>query len=285
MEKIKNWWKNLSRKNKILWSLAVIVFITAWYLLIMWWSVWSWDYVDSGLSSEQDYFKSCDIVAVSIQGDIVGHSSEAENGDDSTIVSAEDAVYTLGLIDKENPPVVMLDITSLGGAPAPSKELADFVAQMKTPVVTSIREAGLSGGYYIASQSDEIFASPFSDIGSIGVSMSYLDESRLNEKEGYTWNSLSTGKFKDSGSPEKPLTKEERALFERDLKIIHDTFVADVARGRNIPIEKVRQIADGSSVMPEKALELKLIDGIKHQWEVIEYLKEKYNTGDEICWE
>ena len=49
--------------------------------------------------------------------------------------------------------------------------------------------------------------------------MSYLDESKLNIKEGYTWNNLSTGIFKDAGNSDKPLTAEERAIFERDIKL------------------------------------------------------------------
>ena len=284
MEKIKNWWKNLSRKKKILWAVGTFLFITIWYLLIMWWTVWSWEF-EQYADSPAGYYNSCDLVALSIPGDIVGYESGSEEENSSGSASAEDLIYSLAAIDNKNMPVVMLDITSWGGNPAPSKEVADYIAQMKTPVVASIREASLSGGYYIASQADEIFASPLSDIGSIGVTMSYVDESKLNDKAGYTWNSLSTGKFKDSGSSQKVLTNEERAIFERDLKIIHDAFVADVAKSRKLPLEKVREIADGSSVLPEAALELKLIDGVKHQWEVIEYIREKYKVGGEICWD
>lgn len=281
MKKLKEKWLSFSRKKKIWIGVGAFVFVLGWFLLIMWWTVWSWDYVY--YESRTTNYGSCDMVAVTIQGDIASYRAPYEEDED--IASAEDIIFTLEEVDKENFKVVMLDITSWGGSPAPSKEIADFVAQMKTPVVASIREAGMSGAYYIASQADEIFASPFSDIGSIGVTMSYLDDARLNEKAGYTWNSLSTGVFKDAGSMEKPLTKEERALFERDLKIMHDVFVEDVARARGIPLEDMKKIADGSSVLAGQAVELKLIDGVKHQWEVIKYIQEKYKVGNDICWE
>lgn len=286
MYKLKNWWKNIPQKiKKITYIITgVTILLVAIFLLIMWITVWSWETV-SEEEQIKEYYASCDLVMVSIQGDIVGYVPESENGDIGDVAPIENIIYQLEHIEERDYPAVLLDITSWGGSFAPAKELADFIAQMKTPVIVSIREAGLSGGYYIASQADQVFASPFSDIGSIGVTMSYLDESRLNEREGYTWNSLSTGKFKDAGSTEKPLTPQERALFERDLAILHDTFVADVARGRNLPLETVRSLADGSSVLAERAVELGLIDGVKHQWDVIKDIQEKYNLGDNVCWE
>ena len=282
MKKLKEKWLSFPRKKKILISVGAFLFVSIWFLLIMWWSVWSWDYVESDDEYTHDY-DSCDFVAVTVRGDIASYTTPVNEEED--IMSAEDVIYTLELIENENFPVVMLDITSWGGNPSPSKEIADFIAQMKTPVIASIREAGTSGGYYIASQADEIYASPFSDIGSIGVTMSYVDEANLNRKEGYTWNTLSTGKFKDAGSPQKILSSEERAIFERDLKIIHDTFVEDVSRARKIPLEDMKKIADGSSVLSDQALDMKLIDGVKHQWEVVKYIQEKYDVGNSICWE
>lgn len=284
MKRLKQWWKNLSRKKKFIWIAALGLFLVGWFLLIMWWSVWSWEVVDEYSYYDENYgYVSCDFSAVTIQGDITTYLTAQQYEED--YASAEEILYILDGLDSQGLPAIMLDITSWGGSPAPSKEIADFVAQMKTPVIASIREAALSGAYYIASQADEVFASPASDIGSIGVTMSYLDEARLNTLQGYTWNSLSTGRFKDAGSSEKPLTRAERELFQRDLDILHDMFVQDVARGRGLPVEEVQLLADGSSVLSDQALKLGLIDGVKHQWEVIDYIAEKYNTGDVACWE
>lgn len=249
----------------------------------MWWTVWSWEYYtyEDGSYGYED--TSCDYGGVLIRGEIMSYLTSMQYDED--YVSADDVIFALRSFEEQHLPAVMLDITSWGGSPAASKEIADYVATMQTPVVASIREAALSGGYYIASQADKIFAAPASDIGSIAVTMSYLDEAELNNKAGYTWNNLSTGEFKDSGSRQKPLTEEERAIFERDLEILHAMFVADVARGRGLSVEEVELWADGSSVLADQALELGLIDGVMHQWEVMQYIQDTYNAGEYICWE
>jgi protease-4 len=104
-----------------------------------------------------------------------------------------------------------------------------------------------------------------SDVGSIGITMSYLDNVEKNRKEGLNYVSLSTGKYKDYGNPDKSLTQEERALIERDLKIVHDEFVKAVAENRKLPVEDVAKLADGSSMPGTLALEKKLIDALGDQ--------------------
>ena len=76
---------------------------------------------------------------------------------------------------------------------------------------------------------------------------------------------LSSAPFKDYGDPNKPLTAAERALFERDLKIYHEEFVRQVAKNRNMPVEEVAKLADGSSMQGTLALERGLIDALGNQ--------------------
>lgn len=271
MKKIKQWWKNLTKKRKIIWVSSLIVFFVVWFLLIMWWSVWSWTTT------------WCGIGAFSIQGDIYSHLSEEEY--QGNYVSAEDIIGNLISVE-DFYDAILLDITSWGGSPAASKEIADYVAKMNIPVIVSVREAATSGGYWIASQADKIFAAPLSDIGSIGVTMSYLDYSNKNQRDGLVWQSISSGEFKDTGNENKSLNTKEREILMRDVDLIHKQFVADVAKARNMSLEDVEKIADGSSVLAEQALELGLIDGVMHQWEVENYIKKTY-PGIEggICWE
>ncbi|MDQ5969304.1 MAG: protease [Patescibacteria group bacterium] len=229
---------------------------------------------------------SCNVIGINLHGEIFTYVPlENEEGD---YASGENIISELQEIEEspeyESVKAVLIEIDSYGGSPVASEELSNMITDYNLPVIAMIREGGTSGAYWVASASDRIFASKMSDIGSIGVTMSYLDDSKLNEKEGYTWNSLSTGKFKDSGNEQKPLTKEERALFERDLNIIHEEFVKAVSVNRNLPIEKVRELADGSSMLGEMALEQGLIDEIGSYKEVEEYLKTKYDFEPEICW-
>ena len=95
---------------------------------------------------------------------------------------------------------IILEINSPGGTVVASKEIADRVKSMNKPVVSWIREIGTSGAYWIASSSDKIVADPLSITGSIGVISSYLEFAGLLKNYNVTYESLTTGKFKEIGS-------------------------------------------------------------------------------------
>ena len=105
-----------------------------------------------------------------------------------------------------------------------------------------------------------------------------------NQREGLAYNVLSTGKFKDTGDPNKPLTAEERALFMRDLGISHRDFIADVAANRGLDIATVTKLADGSTMPGKMAIEHKLIDRIGGMPEVETYLAEQIGEKAVVCW-
>jgi protease-4 len=95
---------------------------------------------------------------------------------------------------------------------------------------------------------------------------------------------LSSGKYKDAGDPDRPLTEEERQLFLRDIKIVHKNFIEDVAVNRDIPVADVQKIADGSSVLGDRAKELRLIDEIGGIREAEKYLESIIGEKPEVCW-
>ena len=129
---------------------------------------------------------------------------------------------------------VLLEINSPGGTVVASKEIADKVKQMNKPVVSYIREIGTSGAYWIASSSNVIVADPLSITGSIGVIGSYLEFSELLEKYGVTYQRLVSGSYKDTGSPFKELTEEEKKILQSKIDLIHLRFVTDVSKNKNL---------------------------------------------------
>jgi protease-4 len=157
---------------------------------------------------------------------------------------------------------VLIEVNSPGGTPVAAERIAQRLRTSTKPVVGMIGDIGASGGYMIAAASDYLIASPMSMVGSIGVTMSYLEYSQQNEDDGIEYVELNTGKFKNAGSPDKPLTDEERALFQRDLDDIHKEFVTMVATYRNMPFEKVAALADGSTLNGVRAKEAGLIDEV-----------------------
>jgi len=160
---------------------------------------------------------------------------------------------------------ILARIDSSGGSPVASEIITNGFKNSFLPVVALIREIGTSGAYMLATGAKTIIASPFSDVGGIGITMSYLENTAKNIQEGLQYISLASGKFKDYRNPDKPLTPAERDLMERDLKIWHEHFVKIVVENRNLPIEEVAKLADGSSMPGSLALENKLIDALGDQ--------------------
>lgn len=178
---------------------------------------------------------------------------------------------------------VMFEINSPGGTPVASEAIAAELSALELPNVALIGDMAASGGYMIAAAADTIVASPMSDVGSIGVTMSYVEESKKNEEDGVTYVPLNSGKFKDIGSPNKPLTEEERTLLESQLQEVHDYFVDLVSRYRNIERDGVSVLADGSTLTGQKALEKKLVDKLGGRDVARELFAEKLGKSiDEI---
>lgn len=201
---------------------------------------------------------SCDIAVLPIEGVILPYHGI---GDFEMVVTPETIESFMTAAEKDtNIKGVLLEINSPGGTPVASQRIAERFKNSSLPVVGLVGDTAASGGYMIASAADYIVASPMSSVGSIGVTMSYVEESKKNEEEGLTYVQLTSGKFKDTGTPNRPITDEERALLEADLKIVHDEFVSIVANNRNLSIEAVQALADGSTMPGARAVEAGLVD-------------------------
>jgi len=200
-------------------------------------------------------------------------------------VSSENVDYAIKQANEDDRiKAILIDVDSTGGYPVAGEEISVAIKNSKKPVVALIREQGDSAAYWAVSSADKIFASRNSDVGSIGVTQSYLSDVKKNTKDGYTFEQLSVGKFKDSGSANKPLTTEEKALFMRDVTIVYNNFVQDVANNRNIPIDKVKSFSDGSTVLGLKAKELGLVDQIGGLPDAEQYIEKTTGEKPEICW-
>jgi protease-4 len=224
-----------------------------------------------------------------LHGFLSGYISDDTKNDDGESTedqsSSEDIVFAIQQADADDTTkAIILEVDSTGGFGVAGEEVANALGRAKKPTVAWIRERGLSAAYWSATGAKTIFASTISDVGSIGVTLSYLDNYKKNQKDGLTFNSLSTGKFKDTGNPDKPLTPEEKDLIMRDLDIADEHFIKSVATNRNLDIGKVRQLADGSSMPGELALQNGLIDKIGGIYEIKNFLKEKIGEEVEICW-
>ena len=157
---------------------------------------------------------------------------------------------------------VVLRIDSPGGSVGASQEIYREVARVKDTkkVIVSMGDTAASGGYYIAAAGDKIVANPGTITGSIGVIMSFYRIDELSKKIGLTLEVIKSGEFKDTGSSFRELTDREKELMNGVVLNIQEQFIKAVAEGRKLPVDKVREIADGRIFSGEMAKELGLVD-------------------------
>ena len=134
------------------------------------------------------------------------------------------------------------------------------VLRKTKPVVASFESVAASGGFYVAVAAQRIVSNPGTLTGSIGVIMDFANLSELYKWAKVDRYNLKSGKFKDVGSENRPMTPEERELLQSLIGNVYEQFLKAVADGRKLPVEQVRPIADGRILTGEQAFNAKLID-------------------------
>ena len=159
---------------------------------------------------------------------------------------------------------ILIRIDSPGGIVGPSQEIYQRLLKLKgkKPLIASMGAVGASGAYYVACAADTIYALPGTLTGSIGVLMEFVDVSEGIAKLGIKAGSITSGALKDAGSPFKPMSETERAYLKDVIDDSHAQFVEAVAKGRKLPLERVRLLASGRNYTGRQAQKLGLIDKI-----------------------
>ena len=157
---------------------------------------------------------------------------------------------------------IVLRINSPGGGVSPSQELYQEIRRtvQKKPVLVSMGSVAASGGYYIASAAQKIYANPGTITGSIGVILQFTNFEELLDKIGFHLEVVKSGPYKDIGNPAREMTANEKSYLQEMINNVHQQFVRDVAQGRNMDVETVSQLADGRIFTGEQAKELNLVD-------------------------
>ncbi|MCL1985645.1 MAG: signal peptide peptidase SppA, partial [Betaproteobacteria bacterium] len=143
----------------------------------------------------------------------------------------------------------------------------------KKPVYASMGSVAASGGLMVALAAQRVLATPSTITGSIGVKMEIPQVQGLMEKLGLHRESITSGKYKDAGTPFRPMTEDERKYLATIIDDMHKSFVTLVAEARKLPAEKVQAIADGRILTGARALELGLVDGLGGQAETLDQLR------------
>jgi protease-4 len=169
-------------------------------------------------------------------------------------------------LDKaENDPnikAIILKVNCPGGEVVASEKLARKVKEVseKKPVVAYVETLGASGAYMVIAPANYIVAEKHSIVGSIGVRMDMLHYYGLMEKIGVNATVIKAGKYKDIGSPYRPMTPEEKEYLEKMINETYMDFVEWVAENRNMTINETLKVADGKIYSGSDAQKAGLVD-------------------------
>lgn len=184
--------------------------------------------------------------------------------------------------DAEHVKGVVVRINSPGGAVAPSQEMYFAIQRLseEKPVAISMGSVAASGGYYAACGSDKIFANSGTITGSIGVITQFFNVERLVDRTDIEVHTITSGDFKDSGSPFRPFEDEDEAYFAEMVFDIHDQFVEDVADCRGMELSQAHELADGRVFTGRQAYEKNLVDELGTLHDAVAYLADETDLDD-----
>ncbi len=204
------------------------------------------------------------IAIVGGEGAILTGAGDVGFGGGTSIASDATAEAIYDAIEDDAVKAIVFRVSSPGGSPTASEQILAAVRAAKAagkPVVVSMGDYAASGGYWISSEADWIVAQPSTITGSIGVFGGKFVLADALGRFGVDLRTITVGgEFADAYSPVEPFTPEQRATFAASMDQTYEEFVTRVARGRKLPVERVREIARGRVWTGAQARGLGLVD-------------------------
>ena len=211
---------------------------------------------------------------------------------EGTIVEGKGTIETIGsdrfteefqqLREDDSVKAIVLRVNSPGGSATASEAILReiLLTKKEKPVIVSMGNTAASGGYWIAAGADRIFAEENTITGSIGVFGLLSNIQEIANEHGVTWDVVKTGEFADIDSNIRPKTEAELAIYQRSVNKTYDLFLKKVARYRNLPEAKVKEIAQGRVWSGKEATKIGLVDRIGGLSSAIAYAAEKADLGN-----
>jgi protease IV len=218
------------------------------------------------------------VAVVYAQGDITqGKSSQTSIGSETMSAALREAR------EDDNVKAIVFRVNSPGGDALASEVIRREVelAGQEKPIIVSMGDVAASGGYWISTNADYIFAEPTTITGSIGVFGVIPNFKQLmNDKLGITFSDVMTNENSDFIDVMKPMSDFQHAKLDSFIIEIYDKFVSLVAKTRKLDPDYVDGIAKGRVWAGEDALELGLVDHLGGLEDAIKYAAEKAELGE-----
>ncbi len=178
---------------------------------------------------------------------------------------------------------IVLRVNSPGGSSLASDIIwrETVLAQKEKPLIVSMGDYAASGGYYIATAADKIYAQPNTLTGSIGVfGVLFSMEELLHDKLGLNVDGYNTHTYSDMGNATRKLTADEKNIIQHSVERVYDTFITHVADGRNMTKAAVDSIGQGRVWAGSDALNIGLVDELGGIDEAIAEAAKRANLTD-----
>lgn len=223
------------------------------FIYILWfaWMIFGGDSVEPGAIAGDH------TAMVTVDGPI---SDESEASADAIIAGLQEAFKA------PKSKAVILRINSPGGSPVQSAYVYDEIRRLRAQhkgkkLYAVVTDMGASGAYYIAAAADQIYVSPSSLVGSIGVIMQGFGVQGLMQKLGVEDRTMTAGEHKAILSPFEPVKPAEKEHVKKLLDAVHQQFITAVRQGRGQRLKDDPLIFSGLFWTGQQAVELGLADG------------------------
>lgn len=233
-------------------------------------------YADLTESNTQSH-RGGQVALVYMDGDIVGGAGGA-----GQVGGDRFARQIRTLRQDDDVKAIVMRINSPGGSASASDLVAHEVllASKEKPVIASMGNVAASGGYYIAARANQIFASPNTITGSIGVFGLLPNVQTLANTNGVTWDVVKTAPYADIETISRPKTPAEMAILQRMVDQVYSTFLDVVAGSRPISRQKLADIAQGRVWSGASAQKLGLVDQLGGLDAALEAAAKEAKLGD-----
>ena len=187
---------------------------------------------------------------------------------------ADEIVEQIERADEDpNAEALLVKLNTPGGQIVPSEDIRLAAERFDGPAVGYATDTCASGGYAIAVGCDELWAREGSIVGSIGVIGSRPNVHELADRLGVSYEQFTAGEYKDAGLPLKEVTPDERAYLQGIVDDYYDQFVDQVAEGRDINEEAIRE-TEARVFLGTEAYERRLVDGLGDREAVLDRIEE-----------
>ena len=221
-----------------------------------------------------------DVAEVAVEGPITRDGGGGPLPSSPHSTPADDVVEQIERADADGAvEALVVKLNTPGGEVVPSDDIKRAAERFEGPTIAYATDTCASGGYWIASGCDELWAREASVVGSIGVIGSRVNAADLVDRIGLSYERFAAGEFKDAGVPLREIEDDERDYLQGLIDDVYETFVERVSEGRELDPAFVEE-TEARVYLGAEAYELGLVDHLGTRRDLERELADRLDTDE-----